>query len=471
MSDFSRLGVLLPYYEQGEASLGMPIDQLIFISIMAISVVCSIFFRRLESPNIRHYVSIILGLLFCFIQYGVVSTIGLVAFVIFHYYLILSVPAGWVGVSAMLILSIAHIYRLWVDYMGWRLDATASLMLMTVKIFTCAYDIQDGIRIKRKETLHKKEHIAKQRMERAIDKPSFLEFFSYAFFFPGVIAGPVYNIKVFLDFINMRNDFFGTQEISTWKAVLLCLRHTVVTVILHKVIGGIYFPHEPIFTDWFLSKSLFIRFHYLVISAVLYRMKYFFVWYFAEVSCVACGFGVRKKKSKDGEVVVQYDAARNGFALRTETARNIGQMLGSWNVMVSDWLKHYIYLRVTAPKGIPQKSWAVLVTRTTSAFWHGFYPGYYLAFMCSAILDEFATSSKRNVWPHVKNSLWGRRVYTALGMYGTMCGINVIGFSFAALSWERSIFMWNAVYYLAHIGSVCGVIIMSFIPKKKGISE
>ncbi|VDP99929.1 unnamed protein product [Trichobilharzia regenti] len=54
-------------------------------------------------------------------------------------------------------------------------------------------------------------------------------------------------------------------------------------------------------------------------------------------------------------------------------------ILDSWNTATTRWLRECIYDRVP-------KRYAVWVVFVVSAMWHGFYPGYYLAFVSAALI-------------------------------------------------------------------------------------
>lgn len=41
-------------------------------------------------------------------------------------------------------MSLCHVYRIWVDYMGWTLDFTGPQMLLTIKLTSLAYNLFDG---------------------------------------------------------------------------------------------------------------------------------------------------------------------------------------------------------------------------------------------------------------------------------------------------------------------------------------
>jgi lysophospholipid acyltransferase len=59
-----------------------------------------------------------------------------------------------------------------------------------------------------------------------------------------------------------------------------------------------------------------------------------------------------------------------------------------WNMMISAWLKNYVFLRVVrSRKGGNAGITPLLITFTVSAIWHGFYPGYFMFFIMSAIVD------------------------------------------------------------------------------------
>jgi len=64
-------------------------------------------------------------------------------------------------------------------------------------------------------------------------------------------------------------------------------------------------------------------------------------------------------------------------------------MLRFWNHQVHLWLKFYIMARLT-PAGKRPGMFENMATFIISAFWHGFYPFYYVMFFFAAILSEVA---------------------------------------------------------------------------------
>mmetsp|Transcript_32713 Transcript_32713/g.28986 ORF Transcript_32713/g.28986 Transcript_32713/m.28986 type:complete len:92 (+) Transcript_32713:209-484(+) len=61
-------------------------------------------------------------------------------------------------------------------------------------------------------------------------------------------------------------------------------------------------------------------------------------------------------------------------------------MIDSWNHQTAVWLRFYVFERV---KVIPSvASYSTLITFLVSAFWHGFYPMYYIAFFFCSLTVE-----------------------------------------------------------------------------------
>ncbi len=123
------------------------------------------------------------------------------------------------------------------------------------------------------------------------------------------------------------------------------------------------------------------------------RTKYYGVWALTEGACILSGLGYRGIDPKTG--AVQWDRLVNVKPLGVETAQNTRTYLESWNINTNHWLRNYIYLRVT-PKGKKPGFQASMATFVTSAFWHGFYPGYYLTF----ILASFLQTVSKSIIPH-----------------------------------------------------------------------
>lgn len=58
-----------------------------------------------------------------------------------------------------------------------------------------------------------------------------------------------------------------------------------------------------------------------------------------------------------------------------------------WNSSVSNWLKHYVQLRLIEP-GQKSGFTATFLTFCMSGLWHGFYPMYWVGFLMAGIFQE-----------------------------------------------------------------------------------
>jgi lysophospholipid acyltransferase len=61
-----------------------------------------------------------------------------------------------------------------------------------------------------------------------------------------------------------------------------------------------------------------------------------------------------------------------------ETNLDPKNRIASWNIGVAIWLRRTFYCRFEEKLG---KTYSSLFTFLLSAFWHGFYPSYYFAFV------------------------------------------------------------------------------------------
>jgi hypothetical protein len=132
-----------------------------------------------------------------------------------------------------------------------------------------------------------------------------------------------------------------------------------------------------------LSFMLTLRLLYLQPVGMTIRFKYYGVWKMAEGACILSGLGFHGY-NPDG--TLKWDRMTNVSPFALETAQNNKAYLEAWNQMTNKWLKNYVYLRVT-PRGKKPGFRSAMATFTTSAVWHGFYPGYYLTFVSAAFIQ------------------------------------------------------------------------------------
>jgi lysophospholipid acyltransferase len=141
----------------------------------------------------------------------------------------------------------------------------------------------------------------------------------------------------------------------------------------------------------YMSHSFFYRVWILHMVNFTTRLKYYGVWALTEGACILSGLGFRGVDPATGKV--SWDRLQNVNPWGVESAQNTRAYLGNWNINTNNWLRNYIYLRVT-PRGKKPGFRASMATFVTSAFWHGFYPGYYLTFVLASFVQTVAKSKQ-----------------------------------------------------------------------------
>ena len=152
-----------------------------------------------------------------------------------------------------------------------------------------------------------------------------------------------------------------------------------------------WYNNDTVLGDGYLKYGFLRRVWILEMLGVSTRMKYYGVWSLTEGACILSGLGYKGVDPKTGKV--DWNRLQNVNPVGVELAQNSRAYLENWNINTNHWLRNYKYMRVT-PKGKKPGFRASLATFETSAFWHGFYPGYYLSFVLAAFLQTIAKSKK-----------------------------------------------------------------------------
>jgi len=126
----------------------LTIDKTKYVFCLLLCYPLAAFFRLLPNvPVLKHVVGIVIGTWFGYFTIGYQILHSFISSTIV--YLIvrfapLSVARKIVFVFSMAYIMISHIYRMYVDYMGWTLDFTGIQMLLTMKHIMFAFDVYDG---------------------------------------------------------------------------------------------------------------------------------------------------------------------------------------------------------------------------------------------------------------------------------------------------------------------------------------
>eukprot|EP01114_Cavostelium_apophysatum_P011080 TRINITY_DN2525_c0_g1_i1.p1 TRINITY_DN2525_c0_g1~~TRINITY_DN2525_c0_g1_i1.p1 ORF type:complete len:471 (+),score=106.65 TRINITY_DN2525_c0_g1_i1:139-1551(+) len=446
---------------------GLATDQLKFLvcsfAAYPLAFVCSLL---PNAPVVKHLYCMILGLAFGWITMGTQLIHSFVSSTIAYLILCVFPPktgAKLVYVWCMLYLSGSHIYRMIVDYMGYTLDFTGPQMLLTLKLTTMAVDYYDGT---------KKEELKGYAKLMAVNRlPNILEFYGYVYFFAGLLAGPAFNLKEYLDFVDgslykdtpnkkMPNPLVPFLKNTAWVLFI------AVGVVLNMTYNLTWCRNDGFYYDQYGKETTFFyRLFYVWFAAILARFPYYFAWKLSEGSCIVAGIGYNKTENG----VARWDRATNFKLVQLELSQNFREVTDAWNIRTDKWLKHYIYERVTVSP--------VALTFLNSALWHGFYPGYYFSFLTASIIVQVARVIRRNIraWFVEADGVTPKKtkpIYDVICTLVTGFTLNYTMTPFVLLGFEISVRLWSSLYFVAHVGTVLVYIVAAFlirppkVPKK-----
>jgi len=296
-------------------------------------------------------------------------------------------------------LSFLHIYRMYTDYMGWSLDATALLMMTTIKLTSLACNYCDG---KRKED----EFLTEMSLKNAITEiPPLLTYFSFLCFFPTILSGPPFHYKEYVDFLN--GDIYKDEKYNpkgevpnSTMATLECVAISIVCVVIYVGLDKI-FPVDILFEPNGMDHmNYFVRHIYFWICLFGNRFKYYFIWKLSEGAGMLAGFGFLGYDKKTGKPI--FTRLTNIYIWNIEIFGCLRDIAIYWNYKTGEWLKNYVYLRQTRnPNKDRVPIYALYLTNTLSGFWHGFYPGYYFCFVWAAITTDISRQIRSALRPMV----------------------------------------------------------------------
>lgn len=367
----------------------------------------------------------------------------------------------------MMYCTAGHLHRQFVNYLGWDLDFTGSQMVLTMKLYSLAYNLYDG-------ELNKKgaeSRASKKCAGVAVDEiPGIVEYLGYTFNFSTILAGPAFEFKIYNDACNGTNlyDKDGKPLGNIPSNIIPTLKPFIISLVCLGtfVVGNGMFPlldpNDPqnalpvLITADFLQKPWVHRYAYSWVSLFFIRMKYYFAWKNAEGACniYYCGFeGFDKNGESKG-----WEYCNNVDIIDFETAPNLKTLSGAWNKKTANWLGRYVYMRTGG---------SLAATYGMSAFWHGFYPGYYMFFLSVPFVTMCERLGKKKISPRFSSEKWS--LYGIVCILTTSFIVQYMVQAFQLLAYGWAITNWKNHYFFGHILCAIFYVVLSNVksPKKK----
>lgn len=498
------------------------IEQLILLGCLLVAYPLAWFYYsfllNLRQNNIKYFYLFFFGNLFVCLVYGPSSMWSIYLMILMVYFISKWNRAKkgmplWCLIYLFIHLSIVHLYRQYGLKNPDALEHSIVLMILIIKLSSFSYDISDA-------TLHRKRRIStsskdekesnrekreeeeeilrRMKMESLRKFPGLMEYLSFCFIFPGVLVGPAISFSDYRNFIqggnedqdpidtnriaiNDINNLNGMEKvdstiISTIPSPLRQAslvpgalagrkRRSLKLFILSTLSLVLYFLFHPTFniqniiSNDQISKPFWYRLLFLHISVFVERLKYYFVWCMAEGSLVLLGLGfVYDSKRNQGK----WDGCSNVNLIKIETSSDVRQLVAEWNICTNKWLYKYIYRRIGDWYYSERRPGfrSSLVTYFISAFWHGFYPSYYLVFLSVALYTHFSRLIYKNfTWNYSRVS---RKLITYIP---NMIFIDYLTAPFYLYELELCRKYYKSWYSWGHWFMIIGIVILTIYSK------
>ncbi|PHH74077.1 hypothetical protein CDD80_3320 [Ophiocordyceps camponoti-rufipedis] len=382
------------------------------------------------------------------------------------YYLQKSPYMPWIGfVFLMCHMSFSHIRRQ-ISNDPTTVDITGAQMVMVMKLSAFCWNVADG--------QLPAEHLTDHQKDRALSAPpSLLDYAGYVLFFPSLFAGPAFDYVEYRRWIDtsmfdVPADVDSSKRPPVRKKRRIPRSGTPATI---KAIQGLCwiglfvtlssrFGYEQLVDESYMQYGLLRRIWIMCMANFVARLKYYGVWSLTEGSCILAGLGYNGVDPVTGKV--SWNRLQNISPWLVETAQNPREYMAGWNINTNNWLRNYVYLRVT-PRGKKPGFRASMTTFATSALWHGFYPGYYLSFVLASLIQTAAKNFRRLVRPFFLDPVTGeatssKKYYDAMSYIATQTTFAFVATPFLLLSFKDSIHAWSCVYYYGLVWTIACMI-------------
>eukprot|EP01129_Flabellula_baltica_P001671 TRINITY_DN11612_c0_g1_i1.p1 TRINITY_DN11612_c0_g1~~TRINITY_DN11612_c0_g1_i1.p1 ORF type:complete len:461 (-),score=52.58 TRINITY_DN11612_c0_g1_i1:11-1393(-) len=457
----------MSFFDELSLTVGLPAVTLKSLICIILSVPLSYvqtLWMSKSSANMKHAVNLVIGLLYLFFVYGELGWVHMFVSSTVSYLAVKMLPSSVhpyvVFVWAVGYLSSMHIYRMMTQWLVWEMDLTGPQMLLTIKLTSFAWNVRDG-----------EYEDSQLNKEWAINKvkklPSVLEYYSFVFHYATMMAGPTPEIQQYINFVN--TDILKSIP-STLAPGLKKFMHGIFCVVVHLTLTS-QFPSSFIYTVEYTTYPLIVRYIYSALAFMGVRFQYYFGWALGESANTLSGF-TYNGKDKNGED--RWDLIENVKLYDVELAQNPYTFAAFWNMSTAKWLRNHVYLRLAEP-GKPLPSWGVYFTQGISAFWHGFYPGYYFHFFLTSLSVIVGRTVRKKIKPYFTPTKDGKElsnhprriIYNVLSWIMVQFQLGYAMGAFCGLSWENSITYYNNLYWSGHLVFLILYIGLKYIPTPK----
>ncbi|XP_041978280.1 lysophospholipid acyltransferase 2 [Aricia agestis] len=450
------------------SKIGLPVDLVNFLIAQIAALCLARLFRKplkLASAEFRHSLCLIIGLLmgyFCFGKQAVhLSMLPMISYILLKF-----VPQHLTGnvilLSSMIYLSCIHLHRQIYHTADYSLDITGPLMVITQRVTSLAYSLQDNITKKEINDNTK----GSDELNRLNKLPSPLEYFAYTLAFQTLMCGPVVFYPDYINFIEGSRDKelegkLSGSEPSPRLAVLYKMAGSVTAAVLYlslsdkypiTVLEELMDPKSEVSHSW---SALYLLW-YAYLATLVVRCKYYHAWLLSEAICNNSGMGFN---GYDTDGAPKWDKLSNIDVFGFEFAQNFRAAVASWNKNTNAWLRNVAYERSARLRTV--RVYAL------SALWHGFHPGYYFTFFAGGLFTVAAKKLRSFVRPMFLDSRPKKLFYDLLTFMTTRVAMTYATVPFVLLHLSPSLAFYGRLYYSLHFIALGALL----LPPKKHVSS
>eukprot|EP00898_Chlorokybus_atmophyticus_P005855 jgi/Chlat1/6270/Chrsp44S05862 len=447
------------------AALGLPPATVRFLLAFLSTIPVAYIHRAMPTPTTRHAWAAVSGAVLCTAAFGVNTLIHLLIPAILAYAAMI-VLRKYCGI-VVFIGSFAYLISCHIGYasgdmwMNNGIDVTGAMMILMLKLISCAYNYQDGCYLDATPMpLHEV-----QRKYALRKLPSILEYFGYLFCDGLVMSGPVFEISTYLAYTNREEVYSPKYERRMPSSVLPSLTRLAIAI----VCAGIYLKLLPqvdhLKSNIYSELPLWRKLWFMYRLSFFTRFKYYFAWNVAAAAMVMSGLGY----TGAAPPAYPWERALNVHIKGVELCVSGAQLPAVWNVSVSTWLRTYVYIRLS-PVGSKPGYLPLLATQFISGIWHGVYPGYILYFVSTSFMIAASKVLYRYQQALPKDAKTARNAFSVFHWAFTSVVHTYLTMGFIILSFSGTIAAWRSVHFIGH-AMLLLVILLGFVYSPRAPKE
>ncbi|CAG9812635.1 unnamed protein product [Phaedon cochleariae] len=457
-------------------------DDIVYLSLLVLSMVFGLYYRTISNVDSKRKTGAALGLVIVVTVSGI-HTLHVLISTLVNTCIILYCDKRKCHVFSFFFSFLYLFFFRSTTYFGIPYPPSHTnlvQMMVTLKIIGLAFEVNNCFETKKKKDEATRTEEQKFEDETICFDLEFMDVFYYIFNYCGVLTGPYFRYRTYLDHLNK-----PYHKYDDFKPILLKKFYWIPFLGAVHVFTNYYWPISYVNTPEFLNRSFLYRYWYIWPSFVIFRSRIYLGLILTEIVCLFGGMGVypafsspraghgptrdfkQLKEITDPEKLktleYDYETTHCLNPYEADCLPTMREAMKHWNITIQYWLATYIYKR------FPYKKYRTIVTMFMSAVWHGMYAGYYF---CIATVP-FALMYE-DVWVKLlleKNKGTALKVSKLVMLFLKMQMFSYQSTAFVLLEVRKIISYYNCLYHCVPIFYIGLYFLGKFLLKQKNMKE